>query len=293
MNGSVFDLIAYDLNSMKIQHPVRLAILDMNNNVENMGITSLKRIADRFPVIEYEVFDVRYKREIPDLSFDIYLSSGGPGDPLEGDGLWDKDYFDLMDQLWEHNKKHEEKKFAFFICHSFQMICHHMSIGQLSLRKKESFGIVPVDITPDGETDPLFMHLNNPFYGADFRRYEVIYPDPNRLEELNAKVTALENPDLDIDDNRALMAVRFSNEWFGTQFHPEAHPDGMVHYLRRPEKKEMIVNQFGNHTYEEMMHNALHPDRLAHTRDLILPVFIKEAVDQILAYSRDASPVLC
>ena len=49
---------------MKIHHPVRLAILDMNNNVENMGITSLKRIADRFPVIDYEVFDVRYKREI-------------------------------------------------------------------------------------------------------------------------------------------------------------------------------------------------------------------------------------
>jgi len=278
---------------MKIHHPVRLAILDMNNNVENMGITSLKRIADRFPLIEYEVFDVRYKREIPDLSFDIYLSSGGPGDPLEGDGLWDKDYFDLMDQLWEHNKQHEEKKFVFFICHSFQMICNHLAIGQISLRRKESFGIVPVDITIEGATDPLFMALNNPFYGADFRRYEVIYPDANRLEELNSKITALENPDLDIDENRALMAVRFSNEWFGTQFHPEAHPDGMVHYLRRPEKKEMILAQFGMNTYEEMMHNALHPERLAHTRDLILPAFIKDAVDQILSYSKDKEPVLC
>ena len=137
------------------------------------------------------------------------------------------------------------------------------------------------------------MHLNNPFYGADFRRYEVIFPDEKRLSELNSKVTALENPDLDIDDNRALMAVRFSNEWFGTQFHPEAHPDGMVHYLHRPEKKEMIVNQFGMNTYEEMMHNALHPDRLAHTRDLILPCFIKDAVDRILLYSRDTEPVMC
>jgi GMP synthase-like glutamine amidotransferase len=278
---------------MKIHHPVRLAILDMNNNVENMGITSLKRIADRFPVIDYEVFDVRYKREIPDLNFDIYLSSGGPGDPLEGDGLWDKDYFDLMDRLWVHNTQHEEKKFAFFVCHSFQMICHHLAIGQISLRRKESFGIVPVDITSEGAMDPLFMHLHNPFYGADFRRYEIIYPDAKRLEELNSKITALENPDLDIDDNRALMAVRFSNEWFGTQFHPEAHPDGMVHYLRRPEKKEMILSQFGMNTYEEMMHNALHPERLAHTRDLILPAFIKDAVDQILSYSKDKEPVLC
>ena len=92
---------------MKFHHPVRMAILDMNNNVENMGIASIQRIADRFAVIDYEVFDVRYKREIPGLDFDIYISSGGPGDPLDGDGVWDKEYFDLMDQLWEHNKHHE------------------------------------------------------------------------------------------------------------------------------------------------------------------------------------------
>ena len=70
---------------MKFHHPVRMAILDMNNNVENMGIASIQRIADRFAVIDYEVFDVRYKREIPGLDFDIYISSGGPGDPLDGD----------------------------------------------------------------------------------------------------------------------------------------------------------------------------------------------------------------
>lgn len=278
---------------MKIQYPIRMAILDMNNNVENMGIASIQRIADRFAVIDYEVFDVRYKNEVPDLDFDIYISSGGPGDPLDGDGTWDKVYFDLMDRLWAYNEQHAEKKFVFFVCHSFQMICHHLKIGTISLRQKESFGIMPVDITPDGVTDPLFKDLNNPFYGADFRRYEVIYPDMKRLEELGATVTALENPDLDIDDNRALMAVRFSDTWFGTQFHPEAHPDGMVHYLRRPEKKEMILNQFGLNTYEEMMHNALHPDRLAHTRDLILPRFLKDATQRILAYSRKGNEVLC
>ncbi|MBL0009162.1 MAG: GMP synthase [Saprospiraceae bacterium] len=276
---------------MKFHHPVRMAILDMNNNVENMGIASIQRIADRFAVIDYEVFDVRYKREIPGLDFDIYISSGGPGDPLDGDGVWDKEYFDLMDQLWEHNKHHAEKKFVFFVCHSFQMICHHMGIGTISLRRKESFGILPVDKTDEGQSDPLLMHLNSPFYGADFRRYEVIYPNADRLKELDATVTALENPDLDIDENRALMAVRFSKEWFGTQFHPEAHPDGMVHYLRRPEKKEMILSQFGLNTYEEMMHNALHPDRLAHTRDIILPGFLKDAMDRILAYSKEGEPV--
>src|SRR5688572_10867327 len=135
---------------MKFHHPVRMAILDMNNNVENMGIASIQRIADRFAVIDYEVFDVRYKHEVPGLDFDIYISSGGPGDPLEGDGVWDKAYFDLIDQLWAYNQQHVEKKFVFFICHSFQMICHHMGIGTISLRDKESFGILPMDKTEDG-----------------------------------------------------------------------------------------------------------------------------------------------
>jgi homoserine O-succinyltransferase/O-acetyltransferase len=278
---------------MKFNHPVRMAILDMNNNVENMGIASIQRIADRFAVIDYEVFDVRYKHEVPGLDFDIYISSGGPGDPLEGDGVWDKAYFDLMDQLWEYNKHQDEKKFVFFICHSFQMICNHMGIGTISMRDKESFGILPIDKTAEGESDPLLMHLHSPFYGADFRRYEVISPNMDRLRELKSTITALENPDLDVDDNRALMAVRFSEAWFGTQFHPEAHPDGMVKYLRRPDKKEMILTNFGLNTYEEMMHNALHPERLTQTRDNILPVFIKEAMDRILAYSKNRATVYC
>lgn len=277
---------------MKVhQHPVRMAILDMNNNVENMGITSIQRIADRFAVIAYDVFDVRHKGEVPGLDYDIYISSGGPGDPMEGDGTWDKAYFDLMDQLWSYNREHDRKKFVFFICHSFQMICHHLGIGQISLRRKESFGIVPVDKTDAGMNDPLLAALHTPFFGADFRRYEVIYPDADRLRELEAAVTALETPDLDIDDNRALMAVRFSDAWFGTQFHPEAHPDGMVHYLQRPDKKEMILTQYGQKVYDDMMHNTLDPDRLAHTRDHILPGFLQSAIQHLDAFN-SSSPLL-
>lgn len=52
---------------MRINYPVRMAILDMNNNSENMGIASIKRIADRFAIIDYEVFDVRHKKEVPGL----------------------------------------------------------------------------------------------------------------------------------------------------------------------------------------------------------------------------------
>ena len=268
-----------------MRHPVKMAILDMNNNHENMGIASIKRIADRFAIIDYEVFDVRHKKEVPGTEFDIYISSGGPGDPLEYEGGWEEKYHQLMDDLWQHNLENEEKKYAFFICHSFQIICHHLGIGDVTLREKESFGIVPVDKTPAGKEEALFMELNAPFYGADFRKFQVIYPNKERLEELDAVITAIEKSDATKEDSKALMAIRFSNEWFGTQFHPEAHPDGMVHYLRRQEKKDMILRQWGLNTYEEMMHNAIHPDRLANTRDHILPGFLKDAVEHILSYS--------
>ena len=270
---------------MSMRHPVRMAILDMNNNHDNMGIASIKRIADRFAIIEYEVFDVRYKKEIPGSDFDIYISSGGPGDPLEYEGGWESGYYDLMDELWQHNLQRDEKKYVFFVCHSFKMICNHLRIGSVTLREKESFGIVPVDKTAEGKKEALFMELNSPFYGADFRKYQVVFPDRQRLDELDAVIMAIERAEGVSEDKKALMAVRFSNEWFGTQFHPEAHPDGMVHYLRRQEKKDMILKLWGLHTYEEMMHNAIHPERLANTRDHILPGFLRNAVDHILEYS--------
>jgi GMP synthase-like glutamine amidotransferase len=268
-----------------------MAILDMNNNVENMGIASIKRIADRFAIIDYEVFDVRFKKEVPGLDFDIYISSGGPGDPLEYEGGWEKEYYDLMDQLWQHNAVNDEKKYVFFICHSFQMICHHLGIGKATLREKESFGIVPVDKTEAGQEDPLFAGLNSPFYGADFRKYEVISPDQNKIKELGAIITAMESTEPESTSEKAIMAVRFSKEWFGTQFHPEAHPDGMLFYLRRKEKKDMILNTYGLNVYEEMMHNAIHPERLTQTRDHVLPGFIRGAIDHIMEYS-DSQPLV-
>ncbi len=273
---------------MRMKYPVRMAILDMNNNHDNMGIASIKRIADRFPVIDYEIFDIRHQKNIPGAEFDIYISSGGPGDPLEYEGGWELGYYSLMDQLWQHNLQNKEKKFVFFVCHSFQVICHHLGIGTVSMRDKESFGIVPVDKTIAGEAEPLFMGLNSPFYGADFRKFQVVAPDEDRLKELGAVVTAIENMIPERKEEKALMAIRFSNAWFGTQFHPEAHPDGMVHYLRRQEKRDMILRQWGLNTYEEMMHNAIHPDRLTNTRDHILPGFIKDAIEKILDHARPA-----
>ena len=55
--------------------------------------------------------------------YDIYISTGGPGNPLEGDGNWDLKYYDFIDQLTIWNKENTVKKHVLFICHSSWPSC--------------------------------------------------------------------------------------------------------------------------------------------------------------------------
>src|SRR5258705_6593363 len=107
---------------------VRIAILDLYEGVPNQGMRGLRDIIHKFGEtnhlnIELDEFDVRVKNSVPDLSYDIYLSSGGPGSPLESEGSeWEKMYFSWLDEVekWNKDEASSQKKFVFFICHSFQ-----------------------------------------------------------------------------------------------------------------------------------------------------------------------------
>lgn len=122
---------------------IRLALLNMYDGLPNQGMRALREILDEFSdEIEYTEFDVRGKHEIPGTDFQIYLSSGGPGNPNEGDGIWDKNWYNLVDSIWNHNKAAiypQDKKYVFFICHSFQMACAHFQLGEVTRRVVPSF----------------------------------------------------------------------------------------------------------------------------------------------------------
>src|ERR1700759_1373489 len=101
---------------------IRVAVLDLYNGIENEGMRGFREILERYRDknslnLTYEVFDVRKKVEVPDTSFDIYISSGGPGDPLESEGSeWEKKYFKLVDALEDHNLSNtSQKKYGFFV----------------------------------------------------------------------------------------------------------------------------------------------------------------------------------
>jgi len=58
----------------------------------------------------YKTFETRFKAEAPDLTYDIYISSGGPGSPFNSEGtVWEKKYFKLLEKLWNHNQSNDRK----------------------------------------------------------------------------------------------------------------------------------------------------------------------------------------
>lgn len=264
---------------------IRAALLDMYNGETNRGIPMLKSILGRYAeLLEFDHFDVRAKTEIPDLSYQIYIFSGGPGDPLETGGQWQAPYFQLIEDLWQHNRSgFAEKKHCFFICHSFQMACHHFGLGEVSQRFKMSFGTYPVYKTHDGKAEPFFQALPDPFYIADFRRYQVTNPRHKKFREMGAEILCLEKLRPHVQFERAVMAVRFSPEMFGTQFHPEADPEGLLEYFMQEERKKSIVEEHGESRYDRMIRDLANPEKIQRTFETLIPSFLEGALKELSA----------
>lgn len=272
---------------MQAERPeLRVALLDLNNGYPNQGMRCLREILEscsgRFGGVPFtwDVFDVRQHAEVPDLSYDVYLSSGGPGSPFDGEGsVWEARYFTWLDAVFNHNlRATAPPKRVFLICHSLQLATRHLGVAEVQARRSESFGIFPVHITDAGLDDPLMRGLRNPFYGADFRSFQIVQPDAARMETMGAEVLAREKVRPYVALERAVMAMRFSPHIVGTQFHPEADPTGMLLHFRQPERKAMIIAKHGEEKYERIIHRLAHPNFLARTYHEMLPNFLRDSV---------------
>lgn len=267
---------------------IRIALIDMNNNHVNQGFRNIKEISEAFQQsseenVIIETFDVRFKNEMPDINdFDIFISSGGPGNPHREGFEWEERYAAFLDSVLEHNQYNEDKKYLFLICHSFQLASIHWKLGNICKRRSYSFGVMPVHKTEEGEQEFLFKNLQDPFYAVDSRAYQFIEPDMARFEELGMKITAIEKFRPHINLERAVMAVRFSDEIFGTQFHPEADPKGMIENLKDEKNKEAMIENFGMEKYLETVDRIDDEDKIILTRSQILPRFLQSAKKNIL-----------
>lgn len=262
---------------------LKLAILDLYNGIPNQGMRCIQDLVKGFSdTIAFKVYDVRVTGQVPAIAdYDIFISSGGPGDPLEGDGHWDQAFYGWMESLWQHNLNQPNKKHAFFICHSFQMAVHHFGLAKVSKRKSISFGTFPVHPNKAGKQDLIFENLDRPFYVADFRRFQVTEPKSSKLKKIGAQVLALEKIRPHIDLERAVMAIRWSPEIVGTQFHPEADPEGMLNHFSSPEIKAEVINDHGREKWMSMMEDLSDQQKIETTHDTIIPSFLRNAVAKL------------
>lgn len=268
---------------------IKVAVIDMNNGAANQGMRGIIEILGKYEqdhdvAFSLEIFDLRQKGELPGLDHHLYISTGGPGSPYDGEGEdWENRFFELLEKIHEHNLSGEqEKKYVFLICHSFQLACRKFGLGNVTERKSNAFGIFPINLTEEGEQEPFFKGLSNPFYSVDSRDWQVIEPDEAAFAAFGAKILALEKERPNVDLERCIMAIRFSEEIIGTQFHPEADPTGMRMHLLREDKKKSIIENHGEEKYYDMLDSLEHPERISLTQSVILPNFITKAISNTL-----------
>ncbi|MFV5689986.1 type 1 glutamine amidotransferase [Flavobacterium sp. ZT3R25] len=263
---------------------IKIALLDMYNGEPNQGMRCIIDVVNRFsPVMSFEIFDVRVKCELPDINkFDIYISTGGPGNPLIGDGNWDVKYYEFIDSLNKWNNENAIKKHVLFICHSFQMACLHFGLATVTKRNDTSFGVMTIHKTKEGLVDPLFEGLADPFYAIDSRDYQVVQPKLSIFAKKGAKIISLEKIRDHVQYERAIMAVRFTDYFVGTQFHPEADPISFVSHLRNKEAKEKIRAMKGKRKFRNMLEDLLDDDKIYRTNETLIPNFLRIAINDLM-----------
>lgn len=275
---------------MSDKRHIHIAILDLYEGQPNQGMRCIRELLTQFGhqhqlQITWEEFDVRLKHELPDLSYDIYISSGGPGSPLDSEGSeWENLYFNWLQSVEDYNNAPHNpvKKSVLFICHSFQLACRYFKIAEVAKRKSTAFGVFPVHMLEAGKDEPVFAGLQDPFYSVDSRDYQVIRPDTQRLRQLGATLLAIEKERPHVPLERAIMAIRFNRHMIGTQFHPEADASGMSIYLQREDKKQTVIENHGFEKWQSMIEQLNDPDKILYTYSHVIPNFLQQAIDNLV-----------
>jgi homoserine O-succinyltransferase/O-acetyltransferase len=266
--------------------PVKVAILDLYEGKANQGMRCIRTILHDWAAsneleLQVKEYDVRLRNELPDTSYDIYISSGGPGDPLisrfdDWDIAWGR-WLDKMAR-WNQNPSTTRKKYIFFICHSFQLACRYFNAGLVCKRKSTAFGVFPMHMLEAGQDEPVFDGLKDPFYAVDSRDYQVIQPNLDLLNDMGAKILCIEKSRPHVPYERAVMGIRFNDYMIGTQFHPEADAPGMSMYLRTEEKQKTVIESHGEDKLRSMLEHLDDPDKIMWTYAHILPNFLNQAI---------------
>ena len=268
---------------------VRVAILDLYEGLPNQGMRCIRTIlkdwatANDLDLVSDE-YDVRLHNALPDTSYDIYISSGGPGDPLVSRFEdWDISWCRWLDKMerWNNNPSNLQKKYIFFICHSFQLASRYFNVGLVCKRKSTAFGVFPIHMLEAGNDEVVFDGLKDPFYGVDSRDFQVIQPNHDVIAEMGGQVLCIEKTRPHVPYERAVMGIRFNDYMIGTQFHLEADPDGMSLHLQKEDKRKTVIENHGEDKLRSMLEHLEDPDKIRWTYSHILPNFLNQSIGQL------------
>lgn len=253
--------------------PFHIAILDLYDGSANVGMNCIVDIIEDWSkkqslTIITTVFDVRVKTELPDDGFDLYISSGGPGSPIDTQAdSWDIAYCKWLDQMLA------QKKPVLLICHSFQIACRHFDIGKVGLRKSKQLGILPIHPTA---SNAIFEQLPDPFFALESRLYQITAPNDEKIERMGATIIALEKIRPQLPYERALMAVAFSDTMIGVQFHPEATKERLSTYFNTAAIKTAVFEDFSEDKWDQIILSLEDDSKIKHTCSHFIPNFLNQ-----------------
>jgi homoserine O-succinyltransferase len=264
---------------------LRFGIVDMNAGHQNQAIRCINQIVDGLgvriretnPSLEIEKVHVspRDKGEVPPNDCHLYIASGGPGSPFDGDGeKWVDDFSGFLDEIVDDNTSVAGQlnagRAVMNVCYSFEMAIRHFEVAEVAPRATRKFGVMPIYTTGEGQRHPLLAPFNDRLFAFEHRNWEAINPDEARLKQHGGVVLARESRD-GVSKGAALMALDFAPGVEGVQFHPEADRPGVMAWVSRPDQAEAFKEAYGLTTYERMLKTLDNPGRLARTFALLIP----------------------
>lgn len=281
--------------------PFRLCIVDMNDGHVNQAMRCFRTIAARFfdrvnaanPAVPCQLVEVSPRNTEDDIprDCDLYLSSGGPGSPFDGDGMaWPNRYYRYLDDVVEAAEEGGPGQQALFaVCYSFEMIVRHFKVAEMKPRAERKFGVMPVYMTPEGQEHPLLAPFADRLFAFEHRNWEAIDIDTRRLAALGGQVLARESRD-GVSKGRAMLGVDVASGIEAVQFHPEADRAGVVSWVSRPDQAAAFKATYGEVTYAAMLRTLDDPRRLARTYALVIPGWLSRKFN-LAAAERGYNPV--
>jgi len=281
--------------------PLRLCIVDMNNAHVNQAMRCLRGLAASFfaqatarnPDLSCELVEVSPRdtgNPVP-RDCDLYLSSGGPGSPFDGDGQpWLDDYGRFSDHVAESAARGgAQRRGLLAICYSFEMVLRHFELARIGPRAERKFGVMPIYTTAEGQRHPLLAAFGDRLFAFEHRNWEAVELDEARLRALGGHLLARESRD-GVSKGRALLALDVAPGIEAVQFHPEADRPGVMNWVARPEQAAAFKAVYGEVTYQAMLRTLDDPRRLARTFALVIPGWLVRQFN-LLAPPRGYAPL--